>query len=57
VDSNYYLIDVREGGSLIPSTPAIMGQPVVSAECIFQRILKAPTNTEKKALYPEDEDD
>jgi hypothetical protein len=45
VDSNYYLIDVREGGSLIPSTPAIMGQPVVSAECIFQRILKAPITT------------
>ncbi|EFX79070.1 hypothetical protein DAPPUDRAFT_245401 [Daphnia pulex] len=45
VDSNCYLIDVREGGSLIPGSPAIIGQPVVSAECIFQRILKAPITT------------
>ncbi len=44
MDSNYYLIDVRKGGSLIPSSPAI-GQPVVSAECIFQRMLKAPITT------------
>jgi hypothetical protein len=35
-------IAASEDGSLIPCSPAFIGQPVVSAECIFQRILKAP---------------
>jgi hypothetical protein len=51
VETNGYLIDVREGGSLIPCSPAIIGQPVVSAECIFQRILKTPITTYQEFFH------
>lgn len=52
MESSGYLIDVRHGGFLVPCSPAHIGQPVVSAECIFQRILKAPI-TNYQALFHE----